>query len=345
MSHPRYRGALIGCGYVSRHHLAAWQTVCDVDLVAVCDLQQTRLDWARSLCPNARPYQSAEAMFASEALDFVEICTRPDVHPALTRVAAAHGAHVLCQKPAADTRAGLLEMIACCEDARVRLMIHENWRFRPWYRAMKDVVDSGVIGRPIRLRLSHRDWRALQPGGFSDQPFFAEMPRLLLFEMGPHVIDTARYLMGEVSRVSAMLGRFGPGHPGEDVVQVSLTFASGALGLLDISWCAPADVAQPAWALNETVIEGTEGALRLLADGSLRVDFIDGRTQPIAVELPASDREIYLDAYIKTQRHFLQGLRDPMFPLETSGRETLKTMDVIWAGYRSVEEGRVVVLR
>ena len=340
------RGALIGCGFVSRHHLAAWRTFDDVELAAVCDVRPERLEWALPLCAGeTRAYASAAEMLASEKLDFVEICTRPDSHRSLTELAAAHGVSVLCQKPAAETRADLLAMIACCEAAGVRLMIHENWRFRPWYRAMKQAVDSGAIGRLIRLRLAHRDWRALVPGGFADQPFFAEMPRLVLFEMGPHLIDTARYLMGEVSSVSATLGRFGPGHPGEDVAQLALRSESGALGLVDISWCAPADVSRPEWALNETVIEGTAGALRLLADGSLRMDYSDGRSEQIDVTLPADDREIYLDGYILTQRHFLRGLRDRTSAYETSGPETLKTMDVIWAGYQSAEEGRVMALK
>jgi D-apiose dehydrogenase len=341
---PRLRGALIGCGFVARHHFAAWRNFSDVELTAICDLIPERLERAIGQCPRARPYTSASDMFAAEQLDFVEICTRPPSHRPLTEWAAAHGVHVLCQKPAAETRADLLTMIAACRSAGVRLMIHENWRFRPWYRAMKQTLDGGAIGRPIRLRLTHRDCRALVSGGFADQPYFADMPRLLLFEMGPHLVDTARFLMGEVSAVSATLGTFGPGHAGDDVGQLSLRFESGAVGLLDISWCAPADVSRPEWALNETVVEGTEGAVRLVRDGSLRVDFPDGATRKIEVDLPSDDQTIYLDGYITTQRHFLRGLHDASFVHETSGDETLKTMDVIWAGYQSNDEGRVVSL-
>ena len=50
-------------------------------------------------------------------------------------------------------------MIASCTEAGVRLMIHENWRFRPWYCAMRTEIDSGLIGRPIRLRIAHHDTR------------------------------------------------------------------------------------------------------------------------------------------------------------------------------------------
>src|SRR5918997_754273 len=79
-------------------------------------------------------------------------------------------AHVPCQKPAAPDRAAFEAMIDVCNRAGVQLMIHENWRFRPWYRALRSELDAGTIGRPIRLRLAHRDTRALRPGGFADQP-------------------------------------------------------------------------------------------------------------------------------------------------------------------------------
>ena len=333
------RGALIGCGFVAQHHLAAWALSARARLVAVCDVRPERREWAGSLVPGARPYADAAALLATERPGFVEICTRPDAHLTLVELAARHGAHVLCQKPAAETRAELLAMIAACDRAGVRLMIHENWRFRPWYRALRAELDVGTVGRPIRLRLAHRDTRALRPAGFDDQPYFATMPRLILLEMGPHLVDTARYLLGEVRSVSATLGRFGRGR-GEDVATLSLQFVSGALGLLDMSWCAPAEVARPEWALNPTVVEGTEAALRLRVDGSLDLVRHDGSVELRRVALPDG---VYLDGYRATQDHFLDGLLAGT-PHETSGAETLKTMDVLWAGYRSAEEARVVDL-
>jgi predicted dehydrogenase len=332
------RGALIGCGFVAQHHLAAWPHVPGAELVAVCDIRPERLAWAAGLDASLRPYADAAALLAAERPDFVEICTRPGPHRELTELAASRGAHVLCQKPVSETREDLLAMIAACDRAGVRFMVHENWRFRSWYRAMRAAIDEGTVGRPIRLRLAHRDTRALRSDGFADQPYFAAMPRLILLEMGPHLIDTARYLMGEVESVVAQLGRFGEGHPGEDVATLLLRFESGAAGLLDLSWCAPADVERREWALNETVVEGTEAALRLCADGSLERVALDGSRRVLPVVLPREDR-VYLDGYVAAQRHFIEGIVQG-FPHETSGVETLETMDVLWSGYHSAATGR-----
>jgi predicted dehydrogenase len=320
---------------VSQYHLAAWDEQPNVRLAALCDLDPERLERAGTLAATAKRYRDVEAMFAGERLDFVEICTRPESHLPLVSLAARHGAHVLCQKPAALERCDLLAMIDACDRAGVRLMFHENWRFRTWYRALRTALDEGVIGRPLRLRMVHRDTRALRPNGFADQPYFTTMPRLILLEMGCHLIDAARYLMGEVQSVTATIARFGEGHIGEDVATLSLQFTSGALGLLDMTWCAPPDHARPEWALNDSALEGTTGTLRVLLDGTLLWAGLDGATRPIPVALPPPD-QVYIDGYRATQEHFIAGIRHGT-PHETSGIETLKTMDVVWTAYRAAE--------
>jgi D-apiose dehydrogenase len=339
---PPLRGALIGCGFVSRFHLEAWARVADARLVALCDTNLKRLEEAAARVSGVRIYTAAADLFATEHLDFVEICTLPDSHYALADLAAGRGIDILCQKPAAVVRSDFLRLIDTCERAGVRLMIHENWRFRPWYRAMRAVIDSGAAGRPLRLRIAHRDTRALRPAGFRDQPYLATMPRLILMDMGCHLVDTARYLFGEIESVSATTGHFGQENIGEDVASLVVRFAGSAMGCLDLSWCAAADRARPEWALNETVVEGSLATVRLMTDGSLELVFADGRCERRPVDLPPDD-QVYVDGYVATQRHFIHGLSSGESH-ETSARDNLKTMDVVWAAYRSAEEGRVVSL-
>ena len=139
------------------------------------------------------------------------------------------------------------------------------------------------------------------------QPYLATMPRLILMDVGFHLVDTARYLLGEIATVTATTGRFGLETAGEDVAMLSLRFAGGALGSLDLSWCTPPDGARPEWALNPTVLEGTEGTVRLQTDGSLEWIGLDGRRERKLVTLPPAD-QIYVDGYAATQRHFIEGL-------------------------------------
>jgi predicted dehydrogenase len=337
------KGALVGCGYVSQFHLDAWPRVSDARLVALCDIDPRRLEAAAKRCPEARRYSDVAEMFErEEALDFVEICTQPDSHRELVELAARRGLHILCQKPAALVRSDFRAMIDACITTGVRLMIHENWRFRPWYRAMRAEIDAGAIGRPIRLRIAHRETRALRPDGFALQPYQTTMPRLILMDMGCHLIDTARYLIGEIQTVSATTGRFGRQNRGEDIAMLSVYFAGGAVGLFDMSWSSVANVARPEWALNETAAEGTGGTLRLLSDGSLELISPTGKREYRPVSLPPAE-QVYLDGYIATQRHFIEGLKSGA-EHETRASDNLKTMDVVWAAYRSAEEGRTLTI-
>lgn len=344
MANLPLRGALVGCGFVSRHHLEGWSRVPRVRLVALCDRDPVRLEQGGAFWPDAAPFTDAAQMLDAVPLDFVEVCTGPEAHRALVELAAKHRVHVLCQKPAATNSKDFRAMIAACEAAGVRLMIHENWRFRGWHRALRAEIEAGTIGRPIRLSIAHHDTRALRPDGYDAQPYLAAMTHLILTDMGCHVIDTARYLMGEIASVSATAGRFGPRSLGEDVATIHLRFASGALGLLDLNWCQPPDPARSrlAWALNDTAVAGTEGTLRLQPDGSLLLVGLDGRAERRRVDLPGDD-EVYLEGYVATQAHFVSGLVDGS-EHETCGTDNLKTMEAVWAAYRSVDEGRVIAL-
>src|SRR5262245_23496164 len=111
------RGGLVGCGFVSPHHIEGWKRVPDAGLGALCDVDTERTERAGRRYPHANLYSDAEQMLAAERLDFLEICTRPESHRALVSLAAEHGAHVLCQKPAALNRDDLVAMIETCERA------------------------------------------------------------------------------------------------------------------------------------------------------------------------------------------------------------------------------------
>ena len=94
---------LIGAGDISQSHLAAWQKAEHAVVVAVCDRDATRARARASEFGIPAVYTDAATLFAAEKLDAVDIATWRDTHVELTRLAAAHGVHVLCQKPLAPT--------------------------------------------------------------------------------------------------------------------------------------------------------------------------------------------------------------------------------------------------
>jgi D-apiose dehydrogenase len=333
-----FKGCLIGCGYVSQFHLDGWTRRKRGRLVAVCDLDESK---AKAACKYGvcTAYTDAREMFRNEKPDFVEICTRPESHLGLVRLAAEHGIHVLCQKPIAPTLGELEEMIAICDQAGVRFMVHENFRWRSWYLRMKAELESGKLGTPFRLGVEMHDQRCLKPSGLADQPYFYQMPRLILYEIGPHAIDLARYLFGEPYQVFATSQRLG-GQAGEDVVHMTLWYPQGRIGLLDMSWCTAGRDTRSEWGLHHTWIEASGGTLRTRSDGQLEWFGVGQSTEVLPVTI---DPDPMVEGYALTQAHFLDCLETGN-RFATDGEDTLRTMKIVFAGYESAANQKVVKL-
>jgi predicted dehydrogenase len=322
------RGAIIGCGFFAQFHIDAWRRMPDVELAAAVDPD---LDRARKAA--ARAYSTAEEMFDAERLDFVDIATRPDTHAALVRLAASRKVPVICQKPMAPSWADATGMVEAAEAAGIPFMIHENWRWQPWYRAAKSFIERGAIRRPINYWFRTRRNDGGGPAPYSHQPYFAQMPRLLIYETLVHHIDTARFLFGDLISIYAQARRRNPLIAGEDQALLTLTHADIS-GIIDGHRFLDPDPDGPA--MGEACVEGESGVLRILATG----DVFRGSEKVWTNDVQTGYRG---DSVRATQRHFIDGLRFGA-PFESGGREYLKTFRAVEAAYESVTERRAIAL-
>ena len=142
----RLKGVAVGAGYFSQFHFEAWSRLEGVDLAAICDLDRGKAEAAAKQYGVKACYADFEAMLDAEKPDFVDIISRPDSHLALTRLAVDRGVAVICQKPLAPTMEEACELVEAADSAGVPLMIHENFRFQPWYREIKRLLEDGTIG-------------------------------------------------------------------------------------------------------------------------------------------------------------------------------------------------------
>ena len=177
----RYRAALIGCGGMSKSHLPALHEVEEIDVVAVCDIDEGRLHAVGDAFNAANRYTDYHAMFAAEKPDIVAIATQGPQHCAATVAAAEHGAHVLCEKPMALDLAEADRMIAACDKAGVQLAINHQATVRPSLKRMRDMIENGDIGDVILVRGNNKSGR--KAGNE-------------LMEMSTHVFDRMQFLGG-----------------------------------------------------------------------------------------------------------------------------------------------------
>jgi len=331
----KLKGVCIGAGYFSHFHYEAWRRIREVEIVAFSDRDPAKTAEITKEFGFQKCYSDYREMFDAEKPDFVDVITPPPSHRAICAEAARRGIHIICQKPLAPTFDDARAIVAHACAANVRFMVHENFRFQPWHRQIKCLLDAKAIGELHSLAFRSRrgdGWR--ENAYMPRQPYFREYPRLLVFENGVHFIDTYRYLAGEVRRVTAWHRRLNPVIKGEDCALVVFEFANGVLGEWDANRYNETTARNPRYTFGEFLVEGTAGSIRLAADSRLTLQRLGEK----GIEIPyeRADRNFCGDCVYFTQRHFVDRMLDGG-PFETSGEEYLRTLAVQEAIYHSAE--------
>ena len=188
------KGVAVGAGYFSQFHFDAWSRIEGVQLTAVCDVNAEVAAKAAAEYGIAQTYVDYATMLDAEQPDFVDIITRPDSHLSLVTEAASRGIPIICQKALAPTFAEAQQIVQVADLAGVPLMVHENFRFQPWYREIRRQINTGAIGDRLHsISFQCRLGDGWQHDAYMErQPCFREMPRLLIFETGVHFVDCLR---------------------------------------------------------------------------------------------------------------------------------------------------------
>jgi predicted dehydrogenase len=333
----RLKGAMIGAGYFAQFQAEAWRRIEDAQIVAVADAAPGRAAAFSERWGIPRAYHDIAEMFERERPDFVDIVVGPDSHLEIVRIAADRGVHVICQKPMAPSWKECLAMVDACAGANVRLLIHENWRWQPWYREIKRLLDRGVVGTPYYASFVMRNSDGRGPDPYPAQPYFRAMGRLLVYEMVVHFLDTFRFLLGEIKSVFCQMGRVNPAIKGEDYTLIQFAFENGASGLIDANRLSGPARREPI--SEELIIEGDRGKIRLARDGRIWIDQYGDAERPHEFSVPSEGYRG--DSVRAAQRHFLSCLQTNE-GCESEGLEYLKTVAVVFACYESAATGQAV---
>lgn len=223
---------------VSAHHVEAW-SVCDgAQLVGVADPNEDNTA-QRSEQAGVAAFDSLAAMAKATHLDAVDIAAPVGLHGALIREAVGHGLHVLCQKPlvtSADEGRTLLADLPTGYGAP-RVMVHENWRWRAPYQALKASELRGVESFEMRVESAGLLPNANgQLPALERQPFFRQLERFLVMEVLIHHLDTLAFLFGPLTIRSAELQRRCQQVVGEDYAHIVLR-AGDVEGTLTGNFC------------------------------------------------------------------------------------------------------------
>lgn len=332
----KYIGVGIGAGYFSGFQYEAWNRIPEVEIAAIC----SRGDSGKILSEQygiKRHFRDYKVMIDEVKPDFVDIITPPETHLDICKYAAERGVAIICQKPLAPTQEEALALVATVTKQGVPFMVHENWRFQPWYRKIKALIEIGTIGEVHTVNFRNRMGDGWGEGAYMPrQPYFRDYPRLLVYENGIHFIDTFRYLFGEVASVFAKLRQLNPVIKGEDQGIVHFDFQNGIQGIWDANRYNEPNYEQARYTFGEMLIDGLAGSLRLYPDGRITIKKLGLDEE--SVDYEHQNINFSGDCVYNTQRHFIDQIKIGA-PFETNGADYLKSIEVQEAIYISSRSG------
>jgi predicted dehydrogenase len=268
---PEIGVGVLGYRFMGRAHSNAyqrmpmffWPPVARPRLVAVCGRTEDAVAEAAVRYGYEGYYTDYQEMLEDERIQIFDNCASANAHAEPSIAAARAGKHVLCEKPLALSAADARAMWRAAQEAGVKHMTGHNYRFVPAVRFTRELIEEGVLGEIYHFRA-----RYLQEGGDNPRrPFGWRYDRSqggygALGDIGVHIIDLARFLMGEIESVAAMTATFVrerpvPGRPGEmrevttdDAFEAAVRFASGAVGTLEASKVATGRKNQNTFEIN-----------------------------------------------------------------------------------------------
>ena len=224
------RWGLLGCGDIAVKRVAeAIRSDPRSELTAACRRDEVKLQAFASRFDIPHHTTRADELISRDDIDAVYIATPVHLHCEQTVAAAAAGKHVLVEKPMALSPQQCETMIQACYQAHVTLGVAYYRRFYPSVLRVKELIDSGALGRPLSVlavtgntnRFPANDWRVVQSLGGGGP----------LMDIGSHRLDLFEMLFGEASHVDAQFGKSDT-YEAEETATLLLRFANGVHGVL-----------------------------------------------------------------------------------------------------------------
>lgn len=345
---------LIGAGGIAAAHLGAMKRHPEhVRTAAICDINEENARSRAEQYGVTVTYTNLDEMLRDADIDAVDICTTHDQHASLTIKAASAGKHVLVEKPMATSMADCRAMVDAANRAGITLMVAQCERYNPSYAGLRRLINDGELGALRAVRFDAMQGSdGIEPGHWLLDAEKAGGG--IVISVGVHRIDLARFLAGDIVRVSASCrtvnGKFVNG--AEDFAVAHLEFASGALGEMFATWsalrlpwseslmvfgdggvahavpCPPQQMA-PAVLASCRSVSTVAGLNDLFADFTPVEPDAAMRAEHMLLTENMFDNEIL---------HFAECCRTGREPW-SSGRDNLGTMAAIFAIYESSRRG------
>ncbi|MEM1365365.1 MAG: Gfo/Idh/MocA family oxidoreductase [Pseudomonadota bacterium] len=333
----------VGAGYFSQFHYEAWSENPEVELLGIVDPNQKAAGEMASRFGARAVFDDLEVALNAASPNLVDIITPPPAHLGLIEKTMAAGLATICQKPLCGNIKNARKAAAIVQEAATPLIVHENFRFQPWYRRVADELALGSLGDLYQMTFRLRPGDGQGPDAYlARQPYFQQMPRFLVHETAVHLLDVFRYLMGEPKWVWADLRTLNPAIAGEDAGLIILGYSDGRRAVFDGNRLADHRADDRRRTMGEALLEGSDATIELNGFGNLHLR-THGSEDVANLPFDAHPTRFGGGCVGALQNHVIEHLRTGA-PLENEAADYLRTMELVEAAYRSAETGAKVHL-
>ena len=345
MTKDKVRVGLIGSGFISTIHADALKRCADAELTAVASPTPGKAQAFAKHHGIPQHFTDYRQLLDLPEVDLVVVGIPNDLHCEFTLNAAAARKHIVLEKPMCLSLADADRMVEACRKAKVKFMYAEELCFAPKYVRLKQLLDSGALGKPVLIKQSEK-----HDGPHA--PHFWDVERSgggVTMDMGCHAIEFFRWMLGRppIKSVYAQMGTHVHTDKtrGEDNAIIILEFANGVTAIAEESWTKLGGMD------DRAEVHGSKGVAYadLLHGNAIETYSLGG--YDYAVEKAGSTvgwsftiyEEIWNYGFVHEMEHFVHCVKYDQQPIVT-GEDARAVMEVLFAAYESAGTGRKVNL-
>jgi predicted dehydrogenase len=346
---------MLGYAFMGKAHSNAYKTLAYMtwppplmpQLVAIAGRNE------EAVAEAARRYGFAEyktdwkALIGDDRIELFDNAGPNNLHAEPTIAAAEAGKHVICEKPLGRDAAESYETWQRVKAAGVKHMCAFNYRFVPAVRLAHQIISSGELGDVQHFRGAYlQEWGTTEGDIWRFQKDLAGSGSL--GDLGAHVIDLSRYLVGEIDEVSAITQTFVPDRDVDDAVEAVMRFENGAVGTMEASRFCPGRKNHFTWEIN-----GSKGSLAFDLERLNELQYSEGNAGFRTVLVSEADHPFWEHwwpqghmigwehSFVHELHHLLTAIRDggEVAPHGATLEDGYRAAEICDAMLRSAEQG------
>lgn len=343
---------IIGMGRISAKHINGILKAGNAEIVAVCDIDPEKLKEAGDQLniPESHRFKDYRNLVNCQDVEAVEICTPNYLHVPMATYAAKAGKAVQVEKPLGlSVSDGIDELMSVVKETKVVNMMDFSYRFKESVRYAKHLIENGRLGKLINVNIEYLQSGVFIPGRRLEWRFLKELAGSgTLADLGVHLIDLTRFLIGEFKSVCAMQSTVVKERmklDSDELAPVLVDDVTSFVAMLENEVIANFMVTKCAIGEGNTIkyeLYGTEGVIKFNLNKPDEIEIcigdVDKETAGLhTVKVPKSYVLEEQECFIRT----LHGETLPYFPDISEGVRAQKVVDAV---LKSAEEGRLVHL-